>query len=70
MTTSDDSLPPQASEDKLLNIKLFAPLALASLLATGAMAGTALTVGGNEDREATALQGAQVVGTHAGGEAD
>lgn len=42
-----------------MNTKLTASLALAGLIATGAMVGTAAAAG-DEDREATALQGAKV----------
>ncbi len=47
-------------KDQSMNTKLTASLALAGLLATGAMAGTAFAVGHDEDGEATALQGAKV----------
>ena len=40
--------------------KLIATLALAGLLAAGAVAGTAAAASDNEDREATALQNAKV----------
>lgn len=40
--------------------KLFVSLTLASVIAAGAAAGTALARGNDEDREATALQGAKV----------
>jgi len=43
-----------------MNTKLVASLALAGLIAVGAAAGTAVAAGGDEDREATALQGAKV----------
>lgn len=48
-----------------MNTKLIATLALAGLLATGAIAGTALAAGDNEDREATALQGTKISLTQA-----
>ncbi len=48
-----------------MNTKLTASLALAGLLASGAMAGTAFAAGHDEDREATALQGAKVSLTQA-----
>jgi uncharacterized membrane protein YkoI len=48
-----------------MNTKHIATLALAGLLATGAIAGTARAAGGDEDREATALQGAKISLTQA-----
>ena len=48
-----------------MNSKLIATVALASLFAAGAVAGTAVAAGGNEDKEATALQGAKVSLTQA-----
>ncbi len=47
-----------------MNTKLITALALASLLATSAVAGTALAAG-DEDQEATALLGAKVSLTQA-----
>lgn len=43
-----------------MNTKTLASLALAGLLATGALAGTALAAGSDEQQEATALQNAKV----------
>ncbi len=48
-----------------MNTKLIATLALAGLLATGAIAGTAVAAGDDVDREATALQGAKISLTQA-----
>ena len=48
-----------------MDTKRIATLALAGLLATGAVAGTAVAAAGSEDREATALQGAKVSLTQA-----
>ncbi len=43
-----------------MNTKLTLTLALAGLIAMGAATGTAVAAGDDEDREATALQGAKV----------
>ena len=48
-----------------MKTKLIAALTLAGLLATGAMTGTTLAAGSDEDREATALRGAKVSLTQA-----
>jgi len=43
-----------------MNTKTLATLAIAGLLSTGALAGTALAAGNDEAQEATALQGAKI----------
>jgi len=43
-----------------MNTKRIAPIALMALLASGTLAGTALAASNDENREATALQGAKV----------